>query len=129
LAPELDRVYLTGDEGLFSLTLGGTDYRDEMTVNAPRGNRRGDDPPRAEAIYIHPDGNSVLAFANKQVWWIAKPKAGAQSVEADLRGGPVPVKRLTHVGADYLGWSSDGDGVWWAIGNTFNSRPAREYEF
>ena len=127
--PEPDRVYLTGDEGLFSLTLGGTDYRDEMTVNAPRGNRRGDDPPRAEAIYIHPDGNSVLAFANKQVWWIAKPKAGAQSVEADLRGGPVPVKRLTHVGADYLGWSSDGDGVWWAIGNTFNSRPLATMSF
>ena len=127
--PELDRVYLTGDEGLFSLTLGGTDYRDEMTVNAPRGNRRGDDPPRAEAIYIHPDGNSVLAFANKQVWWIAKPKAGAQSVEADLRGGPVPVKRLTHVGADYLGWSSDGDGVWWAIGNTFHSRPLASMSF
>ena len=127
--PEADRLYLTGEDGLFSLTLSGTDYRDEMTVNAPRGNRRGDDPPRAEAIYIHPDGNSVLAFANKQVWWIAKPKVGAQAVVANLRGGDVPVKRLTHVGADYLGWSSDGSGVWWAIGNTFHSRSLDSLSF
>ena len=127
--PEADRVYLTGDDGLFSLTLSGTDHRDEMTVNAPRGNRRGDDPPRAEAIYIHPDGNSVLAFANKQVWWIAKPKAGAQAVVANLRGGNVPVTRLTHMGADYLGWSSDGNSVWWAIGNTFHSRPLVSLSF
>jgi Tol biopolymer transport system component/predicted amidohydrolase len=127
--PESDRVYLTGDDGLFSLTLSGTDHRDEMTVNAPRGNRRGDDPPGAEAIYIHPDGDSVLAFANKQVWWIAKPKVGAQAVVANLRGGDVPVKRLTHVGADYLGWSSDGSGVWWAIGNTFHYRPLDSLSF
>ncbi len=127
--PESDRVYLTGDDGLFSLTLSGTDHRDEMTVNAPRGNRRGDDPPGAEAIYIHPDGDSVLAFANKQVWWIAKPKVGAQAVVANLRGGDVPVKRLTHVGADYLGWSSDGSGAWWAIGNTFHARPLASMSF
>ena len=50
--PESDRVYLTGDDGLFSLTLSGTDHRDEMTVNAPRGNQRGDDPPGAEVIYL-----------------------------------------------------------------------------
>lgn len=127
--PESDRVYLTGDEGLFSLTLDGTDHRDEMIVNAPRGNRRGDDPPRAEAIYLHPDGNSVLAFANKQVWWIAKPKAGAGAVVADLRGGQVPIKQLTHVGADYLGWSSDGNSVWWAIGNTVHTRPMESIRF
>mgnify|MGYP006260349987 CR=1 FL=1 len=100
-----------------------------MTVNAPRGNRRGDDPPRAEVIYLHPDGHSVLAFANKQVWWIAKPKVGARAVVANLSGGDVPVKRLTHVGADYLGWSSDGGGVWWAIGNTFYSRPLASLSF
>ena len=32
-------------------------------------------------------------------------------------------------GADYLGWSSDGSGVWWAIGNTFHSRPLDSLSF
>ena len=62
-------------------------------------------------------------------WWIAKPKVGAQAVVANLRGGDVPVKRLTHVGADYLGWSSDGSGAWWAIGNTFHARPLASMSF
>ena len=29
----------------------------------------------------------------------------------------------------YLGWSSDGSGVWWAIGNTFYSRPLASLTF
>ena len=44
--PEPGRIYLTDEEGLFSLKLDGSDRRHELTVNAPRGNRRGDDPPR-----------------------------------------------------------------------------------
>ena len=83
--PEPDRIYLTDEEGLFSLKLDGSDRRHELTVNAPRGNRRGDDPPRAEAIYIHPDGSQVLAFANKQVWSIARTRAGSRAPEVDLR--------------------------------------------
>ena len=66
---------------------------------------------------MHPDGTHVLAFANKQVWVIARAPAGAQAPEITLRGGGLPVKRLTHIGADYLGWTPDGEGVWWAIGN------------
>ena len=127
--PEPDRIYLTDEEGLFSLKLDGSDRRHELTVNAPRGNRRGDDPPRAEAIYIHPDGSQVLAFANKQVWSIARTRAGSLAPEVDLRGGALPVKRLTHVGADYLGWSADGESVWWAIGNTYLSRPLDSIAF
>ena len=40
---------------------------------------------RAEAIYIHPDGSQVLAFANKQVWSIAGTRAGSLAPEVDLR--------------------------------------------
>ena len=127
--PERDRVYLTDENGLFSLQLNGRDRRDELVVNAPRGNRRGKTPPRAEAIYMHPDGTHVLAFANKQVWVIARAPAGAKAPEITLRSGGLPVKRLTHIGADYLGWTPDGQGVWWAIGNTFYSRPLASIDY
>lgn len=127
--PEDNRVYLTGEKGLFSLQLDGTDRREEIVVNAPRGNRRGEEPPKAEAIYIHRDGHHALAFANKQVWAIAMNRFGAKAPTVNLRGGTLPVAKLTEIGADYLGWTSDGDSAWWAIGNTFFSRPLDRVEF
>lgn len=124
-----DRVYLTDDKGLFSIQLDGTDRREELVVNAPRGNRRGEDPPKAESVFISPDGRHALAFANKQVWAIATNRFGAKAPTVELRGGALPVARLTDIGADYLGWSADGSGIWWAIGNTFYSRPFDSVEF
>ena len=124
-----NRVYLTDEKGLYSIQLDGTDRRDELTVNAPRGNRRGDEPPKAEAVYISPDGRHALAFANKQVWAIATSQFGAKAATVNLRGGALPVSRLTDIGADYLGWSADGEEIWWAIGNTFYSRSFDSVEF
>jgi len=127
--PEDDRVYLTDEKGLYSMQLDGTDRRDELVVNAPRGNRRGEEPPKAEAIFISPDGEHALAFASKQVWAIATSHFGAKAPTVDLRSGALPVARLTHIGADYLGWTGDGSGIWWAIGNHFYSRPFDSVEF
>jgi Tol biopolymer transport system component len=127
--PEDDRVYLTGEKGLFSMQLDGTDRREELVVNAPRGNRRGEEPPKAEAIFISRDGGHALAFASKQVWAIATGHFGAKAPTVELRGGSLPVARLTHIGADYLGWAADGDAVWWAIGNHFYTRPFDTIEF
>lgn len=127
--PEDDRVYLTDEKGLFSLQLDGTDRRGEMVVDAPRGNRRGEEPPKAEAIFINRDGRHALAFANKQVWAIATSRFGAGAPTVNLRGGALPVAKLTHIGADYLGWTAAGDSVWWAIGNSFYSRPFDSIEF
>jgi predicted amidohydrolase len=120
--PEADRLYMTDETGLFSVQVDGTDRREELVVNAPRGNRRGEEPPKAESIMISRDGKHVLAHANKQVWAVAMAKVGGKAPTVDLRKGALPVARLTDIGADFAGWTADGD-VWWAIGNSFYTRP------
>ena len=127
--PEPDRIYLSGEEGLFSVRVDGTDRRDELVINAQRGNRRGEEPPKAESIFISPDGRHALAHVSKQVFATAIARTGGKAPVIDIRKGSLPVARLTHIGADFYGWSPDGESVWWAIGNDFYSRPFTSIEF
>jgi Tol biopolymer transport system component len=117
-----DRIFMSDEAGLFSLKLDGTDRRAELVVNAPRGNRRGEEPPQAESIRISPDGRHALAHVAKQVWVIAVPKIGGEAPKVDVRSAALPVSRLTDIGADFFGWTRDGD-IWWAIGRTLYTRP------
>jgi len=123
------RVFMTDEAGLFSMQLDGTDRREELVVTAPRGNWRGEEPPKAESIRISPDGRHALAFAVKQVWAVAVPRIGGKAPKVDLRGASLPVAQLTDIGADFYGWTSDGKSIWWAIGNTFYSRPFESVVF
>ncbi|MBJ90629.1 MAG: amidohydrolase [Woeseia sp.] len=127
--PEADRIYMTDSGTLFSTQLNGTDRREHLTVSAPRGNRGGDEPPKAEAIYISPNGHHALAFANKQVWAIGLAKTGGQAPVVKLRGGSLPVLKLTDIGADFSGWTNDGTSIWWAIGKSFYTRPLSSIAF
>ncbi len=120
---EKNRVYLSDDDGLFSIQLDGTDRREELVVTGPRGNGRSEEPPKAESIRMSPDGKHALAFVNKQVWVIATTKIGGQAPTVDVRGPALPAARLTDIGADFFGWTNDGQSVWWAIGNSFYQRP------
>ena len=117
-----DRVFMYDEAGLFSIQLDGTDRRDELVVTAPRGNRRGEEPPKAESVRISPDGRYALAHAGKQLWVIAAAKTGGKAPTVDVRGGSLPVAQITDIGADFYGWTADGKSVWWAIGNTFHAR-------
>jgi Tol biopolymer transport system component/predicted amidohydrolase len=126
--PEPDRVYMTDETGLFSVQLDGTDRREELVVTAPRGNRRGEEPPKAESILISPDGRYVLAHANKQVWAVGMARIGGKAPVVDLRKGVLPVARLTDIGADFYGWTPGGD-LWWSIGNSLYTRPFESVAF
>jgi Tol biopolymer transport system component/predicted amidohydrolase len=124
-----NRIFLAGEDGLFSIQLDGSDRREELVVTGPRGNRRGEEPPKAESIRISPDGNYALAFVNKQVFAIATTRIGGQAPTVDVRGASLPVAQLTDIGADFFGWTDDGRSIWWAIGNTFYQRPLDSVEF
>jgi len=124
-----ERIFLNDDEGLFSIRLDGSDRRRELIVTGPRGNRRGEEPPRAESIRISPDGQYALALVNKQVWIIAMTRAGSNAVTVDVRKPALPAVRLTDIGADFFGWSDLGETVWWAIGHTYLERNLNDIEF
>lgn len=126
---EADRVYLFDETGLFSVQRDGTGRREELTVTGPRGNRLDEEPPKAEMVRISPDGKFALAFLAKQVWLMPFVQSGGKVPTVDLRKSVLPVAQLTDIGADFFGWSSDGNSVYWAIGNTFYRRPLDSIEF
>ncbi len=123
------RVFLVDETGLFSTQLDGSDRREELVVTGPRGNRRGEEPPNAESVRIGPDGRHALALVNKQVWVIATTRIGGKAATVDVRKPALPSIAITDIGADYFGWFADGASIWWAIGNTFYSRPLASIEF
>jgi Tol biopolymer transport system component/predicted amidohydrolase len=116
------RVYLYDDKGLYSIKRDGSDRRDELVVNGPRGNQRDEDPPQAEAVKISPDGDHALALVNKQIWLLAITRVGNNAAKVDVTDPALPAVRLTDIGADFFGWTRGGDTVWWAIGNTWFER-------
>jgi Tol biopolymer transport system component/predicted amidohydrolase len=118
-----NRVFLFDEDGLFSIQLDGTDRRDELVVTGPRGNRRDEEPPEAESVRISPDGKHALAFVNKQIWAIATATIGGKAPTVDVRSPALPAVQLTDIGADFFGWTNDGQSVWWAIGHSFYQRP------
>jgi len=123
------RIYLYDDKGLFSIQLNGSDRKEILVVTGPRGNRRTEEPPQAEAVQMSPDGKHVLALVNKQVWAIATTNIGGKAPTVDVRSPALPAAALTDIGADSFGWTRDGEAVWWAIGNTFYERRLTSIEF
>jgi hypothetical protein len=129
MGPEDDRIYLYDGETLFSLRYDGTDRRDHLIVEGPRGNRNSRQAPTAEDVRIAPDGRHALAFINKQIYVMPLTKIGGDIPVMAHNGGGLPYKRLTDVGADFFGWSDAGNTIYWAIGSTYMERPMSSIDF
>jgi len=72
-----------------------------------------------------PDGAWVALHDKSDAYLVAFPKAGTQTVSIGLKEGPVPVKRVTTDGANYLAWADGGKTLTWSYANRF-SRVSRE---
>lgn len=123
--PDTNRIYLYSGDALVSLRFDGTDKREHLIVELPRGNRffGDDETPKAESLRVSPDGNWALAFGQKQLWVMPVPKIGGKTPVVSIRGASLPATQLTTTGADYFGWTDGGDSVTWAIGDTIYTRP------
>jgi Tol biopolymer transport system component len=88
---------------------------DDPTEPAPPANPAG-------LILIGPKGDQALALVGRDLYTMPIPMVGGPvptiSV-AQTSGGPVPVRKLTEVGAEFPAWSGDGRSVHWSIGNAF----------
>jgi len=112
------RVYLTTSRGLVSVRLDGYDRRTHLKVT---GQAPGPFPPNASDIMMSPDGQKAFVNLQNKHYLITIPKAGKETVNVSITGGPasVPVKKMSGDGGDYLAWSSDGKSVIWAWGSKF----------
>jgi Tol biopolymer transport system component len=127
--PEADRLYLAEDGTLFSVNLKGGDRREHIHISGPRGTSFADEAPGAEDVRISPDGKHVLAKVIQQIWVVSLPNLGATVPQLSVRSPSLPAKRLTDIGADFMGWSNNGSTINWTIGSSIHERPLASVEF
>ena len=66
---------------------------------------------------VSPDGQ-YLAFRQNYQAYVMPLMPGTQDVAADAKGGPLPVTRVSAVGAEFIHWSGGGRRLHWSIGPT-----------
>ncbi len=115
------RVYLTTPRGLQSVTLDGFDRRTHLRI---QGAGPGVNPPGASEIRLSPDGTRAFVSLQNRHYVVTVPRTGRETTTIRITGKadntPVPVKRLSPEGGDYLSWLPDSSGVTWALGNRFH---------
>ena len=129
--PEPDRVYIYSEAGLVSLRYDGTDRR---TVAKVVGKAWFPDPANpegnpADEVRISPDGKWALARATNQVYLLAIPRTGGETPVVDISKGVVPLRKITEVGGDYMGFADGGKTITWAEGSSFFRLPVDQVEF
>ena len=112
-----DRVYLTGNDGLYSLRTDGTDRREHLKIT---GRGAGPNPPPASEILLSPSGDRAFFELQNRHFLVDLPAFGNRALEVKVGGGatPVPVREIAPEGGYHLDWSGDGQGVVWSLGNT-----------
>ncbi|RMD62503.1 MAG: hypothetical protein D6824_06665, partial [Planctomycetota bacterium] len=126
--PEPDRVYIYSPRGLVSMRLDGTDRRTHLRVTGP-GLYFARGPVPADDVRISPDGKWALAHVRNQLYLTALPPVGGQTPTINVQAPAMPVKQLTDIGADYFGWSADGQSFYWSVGATIHRMALEDVSF
>lgn len=127
---EDDRVYFyeggagtaEGSAGLVSFRYDGTDRRTHVRVTGytpPAPNQPG--TPAAEVL-MAPSGRRALVRADNQVYLVSVPVVGAEAPSISVRRparASMPVRQITTVSGDFLGWAPDGGTAYWSLGRFF----------
>lgn len=118
------RVYVDDIvDGLVSMRFDGSDRK--VVLNATGYTNPLSPTPRpdpARDILISPDGDRALVLASNNVYVVEIPQIGATAPTinvVNLAAAPVPVRRLTRVGGDFVGWQRDGRHAYYSIGHSF----------
>ena len=122
-----DRVYFYSPQGLLSMRFDGTERRTILKVTGK--NLGGNDAPPAQNVRISPDGKHALAEVNNLLYVLAVPEAGGDAPAINVSSPSVPARKLTNVGADAFGWSTDGKTITWVVGSTFYREQMADISF
>ena len=127
LAQGGERLRFYGPDGLKSLRLDGEEMRKRVGVVAPHWNVFAGGSQAAEDVRLNPRGDLALVKTASQLYLLPLPPAEAGNAPViDLTEAHVGAVRLTDVGADYFGWSDDGESIYWSAGSTFRMLTASQ---
>ena len=118
-----NRIYIyEGPEGLVSMRYDGTDRRQHIRVTGYTYPGPGAEPDIADEILISPDSDRVVAQLDNYVYMVTLPLMGGQTPVvnvSDPSAAAFPVKRLTMIGGEFIGWTNDGRQAYWSAGRAF----------
>ena len=121
VGPDPERIYVwAGSEGLLSVRFDGTDFKPVVKVTAPPppGGQGGGSAP--DEVVLSPDGKRALIRANRNVFMVTVPPIGGTVPTVSIATpSSVPAWRLTKVGGDFVGWTSDSTAAFYSIGRSF----------
>ncbi|MEM8683761.1 MAG: amidohydrolase family protein [Pseudomonadota bacterium] len=118
------RVFLTNGDGVVSIDLdSGKRETHFKIVGAYPWNHRHEQSVAVEDTMISPNGRWILARSGHQLHLLTRPVGQGEPPAIDLlASSAVFQKQISTLGADYFGWSDDGDTILWSIGSTLFSR-------
>jgi dipeptidyl aminopeptidase/acylaminoacyl peptidase len=120
---DTNRVWSTIPYGLVSMRWDGTDRKAHLKVTgyqAPGGGPNAQ-PRQAQELQVSPDGNRVLAQVDNKLR-VPLPVTGGTTPTVSVNqptGGPLPFRRLSRIGGEFLGWNQDSRGVFYSLGRSF----------
>jgi Tol biopolymer transport system component len=119
------RVYIYDPtEGVVSMRWDGTDRRAHVKITGYTDPSGGPDarPGAANEVVLSPDGDQAFADIDNKLYLVAVPVTGGQTPTISISNpaaAPVPERRITRVGGDFLGWTQDGKSVYWSLGHSY----------
>ena len=119
-----ERIYFTqGAQGLVSMRFDGTDRKQHVRITGnPDYRSQTPQPSNADQILISPDGERALAEVDNNVFVVDIPLVGGATPAVSVVNpsqAAVPVRRLTRIGGDFIGWQPDGNRVHFSIGRSY----------
>ena len=109
-------IFRSGDSGLVSFRLDGSDFRYHMTVKGT-GIYYDENEVPVTSLELSPNNKHLAVQHSNQLYLLNLLNVDAQSFENSLKGPKFPQISVTEVGIDYFGWSHDSKIIYWSVGN------------
>ena len=111
-------------EGVVSMRWDGTDRKAHVKITGYTDPSGGPDsrPGPASEVVLSPDGEQAFADIDNKLYLVAVPVTGGATPSISISNpsaASVPVRRLSRVGGDFLGWTQDGKSLYWSLGHSY----------